>query len=202
MYKIVPYSDSLDLEEFYSLATDRGFYNNNSKQVLVDTFAHCDRYQTWILYYNDRAVGSVSAHSLEELSMLDNAYRIAARTCLFTDLTGKPKHLRSLNRIIKEHQNLTDQIFMPLCIEWAGRDKNLYISSNQNDHGTQKLVHSIYCPALNSTGALCDPIEFEYRLSIQSFWKLNIEKFYSQLNKNWWPEAKNALTDVLGYKIV
>lgn len=201
MYNIKTYSDSLDLEEFYSMATDRGFYNNNSKQVLVDTFAHCDRYQTWILYYNDRAVGSVSAHSLEELGILGDAYRIAARTCILADLTDQKKHMQSTNTIFKQHQHLTGQILLPLCAEWAGRDKNLYISTNNNDQGKQKSVHRIYCPTLQSIGVLECPIELEYRLSMQSFWKFNADTFYKQLSKNWWSDAKTAVEYCLGEKI-
>jgi hypothetical protein len=201
MYKIVEYSDNLDLTEFYRLASERGFYNNNSKEVLYDTFSHCERFQTWILFYNERAVGSVSSHSLEELGILGDAYRIAARTCVFTDISGKNNNMRSLERVIKQHQNLTAQIFIPLCIEWAGRDRDLYISSNENAHGTQRLVHNIFCPALNSTGALDNPIELEYRLSLQSFWKLNVDVFYNQLKEGQWNEAKFALQSYLGYTL-
>lgn len=201
MYKIVEFSDNLDLEDFYNQASARGFTNNNSKEVLYSTFTHCDRFQTWLLYYQDKPVGSVSAHSLEELGILGDAYRIAARTCLFTDLTGETKHLRSLQKVIKEHQNITAQIFIPLCIEWAGRDKDLYISSNENEHGTQKLVHKIFCPALNQTGALENPVELEYRLSMQSFWKLNVDVFYTQLKTNHWDVSKSALQSYLGYTL-
>lgn len=202
MYKIVPYSDSLDLEEFYSMATNRGFYNNNSKQVLVDTFSHCDRYQTWMLYYNNRAVGSVSAHSLEELGILGNSYRIGARLCSFDHLIGDRKTLRTRNTVLVNHQSLTSQFLVPICIEWAGRNKNLYLSTNENKVGTQRLVHQIACPVWKKTRILDNPIELEYRTAIQSFWKLDVENFYNQLGKNWWPEAQDALTDLLGYKIV
>lgn len=201
MYKIVPYSDSLDLEEFYSMATNRGFYNNNSKQVLVDTFSHCDRYQTWILYYNNRAVGSVSAHSLEELGILGNSYRIGARLCSFDHLIGDRKTLRTRNTVLVNHQSLTSQFLVPICIEWAGRNKDLYLSTNENKVGTQRLVHQIACPVWKKIGILEDPIDLEYRNTIQSFWKVNVSEFYKQLKKYQWLDAKLALREHLGYDI-
>lgn len=201
MYKILEFSDNLVLDDFYKLAHAKGYNNNTSKEVLYDTFAHCERFQTWILYYNESAVASVSAHSLEELGILGEAYRIAARTCVLADLTERPKNLRTENTIFTQHQHLTAQVLIPLCIEWAGRDKDLYISTNENDTGKQKAVHKKYCPSLLKSGVLEEPIELEYRLSIQCFWKMNVDVFYNQLRPNQWPETKDALFDYLGYNI-
>jgi hypothetical protein len=193
MFKIKEYSTDLDLKEFYTLAHERGFYNNDSKEKVIDTWQHMDRWQVWFLYYNDTIVGSIAAHSLEELGVLGDAYRIAARTCTFDDLTGQRKSLRTANTIIAKHQNLTAQLLLPLCIEWAGKDKDLYISSNENDTGTQKYVHRLYCPGLRKINVLEDPVELEYRGAIQSFWRMNVPEFYNQMEVQWWPEARAAL---------
>ena len=193
MFYIREYTDALDLADFYSTAHNRGFYNNDSKEKVIDTWLHMDRWQVWFLYYNDTIVGSIAAHSLEELGVLGDAYRIAARTCTFDDLTGQRKTLRTANTIIAKHQNLTAQFLLPLCIEWAGKDKDLYISSNENDTGTQKYVHRLYCPGLRKVNVLEDPVELEYRGAIQSFWRMNVPEFYNQMQVQWWPEATAAL---------
>jgi len=176
MYRIQEYNKELDLDSYYLLAHERGFYNNDSKEKVIGTWQHMDRWQVWFLYYNDQVVGS-----------------IAARTCTFDDLTGQRKSLRTANTIIAKHQNLTAQLLLPLCIEWAGKDKDLYISSNENDTGTQKYVHRLYCPGLRKVNILEDPIELEYRGAIQSFWRMNVPEFYCQLEELWWPDARTAL---------
>lgn len=177
-YRLVPWSLELNLEDFYVTAKSKGFDNNASQKRLVDNFANEREYQTWVLYYNNLAVGSVAAHSLD---ILPNAYRICARTCVFTDHLPL-KQLRGLDYTIAKHQNVTAQFFIPACIEWAGRDKNLYITSHPSEVGTQKLVHNIYCPKLEQTGALTKECEIEYRGHLQTFWKLNVNVFYEQLN--------------------
>ena len=84
MYKIVPWSKDLDLTEFYQQAESRGFKNNSSQQALVDCFNNEKEKQVWILYFNNQPVGSVAAHSFDDV-MGPDSYRIAARTCVFTD---------------------------------------------------------------------------------------------------------------------
>jgi len=179
MYSLVKWNPKLDLTEFYAEAERRGFVNNSSQKMLVDSLTKEREWCVWILYYNNKAVGSVGAHSLPELG--PNAYRICTRTCVFTDLL--PYHqLRALTYTIKQHQNITAQFFIPACIEWA-KDSDLYISSHPSDVGTQRLVHKIYCPALVETGALERTCELEYRGHLQTFWKLNVDVFYQQLNQ-------------------
>ena len=58
-YKLVKWTPELDLTEFYKSAEQRGFVNNASQKMLVDTLTREDKWAVWILYYNDRAVGSV-----------------------------------------------------------------------------------------------------------------------------------------------
>ena len=76
MYKIIPWSEDLDLTDFYRYCKDKGFINNASQKALIDCFRNEREWQVWILYYNDVAVGSVAAHSIDE------GYRICARTCV------------------------------------------------------------------------------------------------------------------------
>jgi hypothetical protein len=179
MYKIIPWSEQLDLSEFYSIAKAKGFENNASQKMLIDSVAKEKEWCVWILYYNDRAVGSVAAHSFDEMG--PNSYRVAARTCVFTDLLPL-NSLRTINQIIT-HQHATSQFLIPACIEWVGQDKNLYITTNENDVGTQKLVHRIFAPAMVKSGQMEKIKDMNYRGSMQTIWKLNPIKFYEELNK-------------------
>lgn len=178
---MIPWSSELDLTEFYKTAAQKGFTNNSDRRMLVDCFKNERESQVWILYYNAVAIGSVACHSLDILE--SNAYRICARTCVFTDMTPIHNITSTRGYTIQQHQNITAQFFIPACIEWAGRDKNLYISSNSLDVGSQRLVHKIYCPALEEKGTLERAYEKEYRGAVQTFWRLNVEKFYEQLDQ-------------------
>lgn len=174
MYKVIPWSSDLELSAFYKEADKRGFVNNNSQQSMIDCFRNEKKWQVWILYYNDIAVGSVAAHSIDE------GYRICARTCVLTDLIPTST-LRTRNQIIN-HQHVTAQFLMPACIEWVGNN-DMYITSHPSEVGTQRLVHKIWGPALESTGALTRAFEKNYRGHVQTFWKLNKDVFLEQLNK-------------------
>lgn len=180
MYKIVPWTETLDLSDFYRLAQAKGFVNNSSQQMLVDCFRKEREWQVWILYYNNVAVGSVAAHSFPEMG--DDAYRIAARTCVFTDLLPT-NSLRTKNQIVT-HQHVTSQFLIPACIEWAPTDSRLYITSNENDAGTQRLVHRIFGPAMEATGQMKKIKNIFYRGTDQTVWKIFPDKFYEELNKH------------------
>jgi hypothetical protein len=180
MYKIIPFSETLDLDDFYKAAEQRGFVNNSSKHMLFDCFANEKYHQTWMLYFNNTAVGSVAAHSFEPMG--ENSYRICARTCVLTNLIPT-NTLRTRNQIIT-HQHVTGQFFIPTCVDWAGHHNNLYITSNNLDSGSQKLVHNIYFPAMEKTGQVSYICEIEYRGVMQSVWKLNVERFFEELNKH------------------
>lgn len=182
MYSIIPFSDDLDLESFYKSAKERGFNNNSSRHMLVDCFRNERSHQTWILYYGNEAIGSVAAHSFDEMG--ENAYRIAARTCVFTDkLKGAYGTALRTKSVITENQNPTAQFLIPACIEWAGRDKDLYITSNNLEGGSQRLVHNIYFPLMVKSGQVERVCELEYRGTLQTVWKLNVDRFYEKLNK-------------------
>ena len=162
MYKVVPWSLDLDLSEFYKHAEIKGFVNNSSQAMLIDCFKNEREKQVWILYNDDIALGSVAAHSFDDI-MGPNSYRIATRTCVFSDLLPetiqrqsdylKINGLRTVNQITT-HQNITSQFLIPVCIEWAPSGSNLYITSNENSAGTQRLVHRIFGPAMEKTGQM------------------------------------------------
>jgi hypothetical protein len=179
MYKIVPWSSELDLTEFYATAEEKGFTNNASQNMLVDSLAKENSWCVWILYYNDRAVGSVGAHSFPEMG--EDAFRIAVRTCAFTDMLPMTT-LRTRNQIVT-HQHVTSQFLIPACIEWTPPWADLYITSNESSVGTQRLVHNIFGPAMESSGQMKRIKEIEYRGTQQTVWQLFPDKFLEELGK-------------------
>lgn len=183
-FKIVPFSDELDLTNFYKSAEARGFVNNASKHMLVDCFKNEREKSTWILYYNNEAVGSVAAHSFDDV-MGPNSYRIAARTCVFTDrILGKySSGLKTLNMIL-EHQHPTSQFLIPACLSWVPSSATVYITSNENDMGSQRLVHKIFAPALEKKGVMIRIKDVMYRGSLQTVWQLIPDAFFKDLNKH------------------
>lgn len=179
MYKIVLWSEDLDLTEFYTEAGRRGFENNASRRMLIDSLAKEQEWAVWILYYNDQAVGSVGAHTFPEMG--DSAYRIAVRTCVFTDLLPIDT-LRTKNQIIT-HQHVTAQFLIPACIAWAPQGSRLYITSNESSVGTQRLVHRIFGPAMEQTGQMRKTKDIFYRGAEQTVWELFPDKFLEELGK-------------------
>ena len=179
MYKIVPWSESLQLSEFYAEAERRGLANNANRKMLIDSLAKEKEWAVWILYYNNIAVGSVGAHSFPEMG--ENAYRIAARTCVFTDLLPT-NTLRTKNQIVT-HQHVTSQFLIPTCINWVPKDSKLYITSNESNVGRQRLVHTIFGPAMEQTGQMRKVKNMMYRGEEQTVWKLFPDKFLEELGK-------------------
>lgn len=179
MYKIIPWTQDLDLTEFYATAEAKGFVNNASQRMLVDSLAKEKEWCVWVLYYNDKAVGSVGAHSFPEMG--EDAYRIAARTCVFTDMLPT-NTLRTRNQIVT-HQHVTSQFLIPACIEWTPPWADLYITSNENSVGTQKLVHNIFGPAMEKTGQMKRIKDIQYRGTQQTVWQLFPDKFLEELGK-------------------
>lgn len=190
MFKILKWNESLDLTEFYRHADSQGFKNNASQKMLVDCFRNENEKQVWILYHNDFAVGSVAAHTFEEMG--ENSYRVAVRTCVLSDLlpefvkTDKGilhiNGLRTVNQIVT-HQNVTSQFLIPACLDWVPKNSRLYITSNENDAGTQKLVHRIFAPAMEKTGQMKRIKDLFYRGTFQTVWEIFPEKFYEELKK-------------------
>jgi hypothetical protein len=132
MYAVVNWTEDLDLTEFYAEAEQRGFANNASQKAMIDCFCNETEWAAWILYQNDKAVGSVAAHSFT--AMGPNAYRVLARTCTF-GTARQNGGLITPRKLIAEHQNLTDQFLLPKCIEWAGHGK-MYATSNASKVST------------------------------------------------------------------
>jgi hypothetical protein len=178
MYKIIPWAPELDLADFYKDCEAKGFVNNASQRAMVDCFRNEREWQVWILYYNNRAVGSVAAHSIDE------GYRICARTCILSDLLPLTT-LRTRNQIAT-HNHVTAQYLMPACIAWA-KDP-MYITSHPSEVGTQRLVHTVWGPTLEKTGVLTRAFEKEYRGHLQTFWRVNTDVFLEQLEKVKWKQ--------------
>ena len=179
MYKLLDWNESLDLTEFYNEAGRRGFENNSSQKKMIDCFKNEREWKVWILYQNEKAVGSVAAHSFDD--MFPGSYRICARTCSFGE--ARPNNaITTVNRLIREHQNLTAQFFIPVCIQWAGENKDLYITSTNSQLASQRLVHNIYFPTLAKIGTVEKIGNIFYRNTDQTAWKLNVEIFLNQLS--------------------
>lgn len=178
MFEIKPWSLELDISEFYKEAELRGFKNNSSRQMLVDSLSKERQWAVWILYYNHKPVGSVAAHSFDEIG--EDCYRIAARTCVFTDLLPY-NSLRTRNQIVT-HQHATSQFLIPTCIDWVPKGARMFITSNENDVGTQRLVHKIFAPAMVETGQMRLVKNLHYRGTEQSVWELFPNKFLKELS--------------------
>ena len=174
MYKIIPWTEDLDLSEFYRQAAEKGFVNNSSQKAMVDCFRKEASWQVWILYYNDQAVGSVVAHSFPEMG--EHAYRIAVRTCVFSNLLPLDS-LRTKNQIVT-HQHVTSQFLIPVCIEWVPKGSRVFITSNENEVGTQRLVHRIFGPAMEASNQMKKIKNLFYRGTEQTVWELFPDKFY------------------------
>lgn len=179
MFKIIKWHPELDISSFYLEAEKRDFKNNSTQSMLIDSFKKEREWAVWILFYNDLPVASVASHSFDEMG--DNSYRIAARTCVLTDLLPY-QSLRTRNQIVT-HQHVTSQFLIPTCIDWAPKGSNLYITSNENDVGSQKLVHKIFAPAMCKSGQMKFIRDLFYRGSYQSVWQLFPEKFFNELKK-------------------
>lgn len=176
---MVPWSANLDLADFYLECERRGLHNNSSKAALVDGVLKYPHSQLWILYHNGIAAGSAGAHNLDMFG--PNAYRICVRTCVLTDRAGITR-VRNLRNGIKQHQHITAQFFIPTCIEWAGKDKDLFISSHRSAEASHRSIHEICMPALEEVGVAENFGEYYYRGHEQTFWKINVGEFYAQLD--------------------
>jgi len=184
MYKLIPYSDDLDLSEFYATAKERGFDNNANKHMLVETIAKEAQWQVWMLLYNNKIVGSTAAHSFPEMG--PNSYRIAVRTCAFTDMMHITR-ARTRQGVV-EHQHVSPQYFMTAGIEYFGKENNFFITSNGNAAGTQRRVHRTWAPLLQREGTLSKECDLHYRGTDQTVWRVNVDKFYEDLDRyGRWP---------------
>jgi hypothetical protein len=193
MFSIVEFNKNIDLTEFYKQCNLKGFYNNCNEDVLHNNMIHFNDFKVFLLYFNDRCIGSVGLHSLEELGILgDNAYRIAVRTCILSHLIDGNRLLKVQNYSKAPMNHYASQFLITACINYAS-GKPMYISTNDSKVGAQNKVHRTWAKIMNQQGYISDPIDLEYRGKIQSFWKLNEEFYMKNLRENIWLEAKFLL---------
>ena len=196
MWKLEVYDGSQDLTDWYNAAERKKYYNNSTPEMLLSFLNTEDDAKLFLLYYNNCIVGNVAAHKLSTLGILGkNAYRIAARICVVHDLIDGQREFKSL-RSVKHHINhdhVAAQFLFPACIEFAGKDNPLYISTNNSKVASQRAVHERWAPYWKSIGLLDNPIELEYRGTFQNFWKLNVSRFYETLKEQRWSEAQEII---------
>lgn len=178
MYKIVDWSTDLDLSAFYTEAANRGFANNASQKVMIDCFRNEDEWHAWILYEDDKAIGSVAAHSFNVMG--ENSYRVLTRCCV---LNGARHNggLMTARTAIAQHQNLTDQFLLPACLTWA--KGNIYATSNMSTVASQRLVHNYYFPTLAKLGIVEKVCDMNYRNTDQTVWRIHPDKFFENLER-------------------
>ena len=178
MYKLLEWNEKLNLSEFYAEAGARGFVNNASQKAMIGCFRNEPEWAAWILYQDDKAVGSVAAHSFNVMG--PNAYRVLARTCTF-GTARQNGGLVTTKKLIAEHQNLTDQFLLPACINWAKGE--LYSTSNESGIASQRLVHRHYFPTLAKLGIVERVCEMNYRNTDQTVWRIYPDKFLANLER-------------------
>ena len=180
MFKIIEWNENLDLDYFYSEATRRGFVNNSSQKAMIDCFRNEREWNAWILYNGDRAVGSVAAHSFDDI--MPGGYRILTRVCTFAE-ERKSTGLITPKRLVAEHQNLTDQFLLPQCIDWVAGRGRMFATSNASKEASQRLVHSYYFPTLAKLGIVTKIKDVNYRHTDQTVWEIHPDKFFANLEK-------------------
>jgi hypothetical protein len=180
-FKLVEFNHNLELNEFYDDALQRGYINNSSQSKMIDCFKHERAWKVWILYENQTPCGSVGCHSLDIMG--PNAYRICARTCFFPEYNLNKGLIAKKNEIC-QHQHVVPQFYMIAGIEWAGLDKDFYITTNNSKEASNRKVHTVWAPILAEMGILEKMIEQNYRGHMQTFWKLNTNVFLESINSN------------------
>lgn len=194
-WKLETYTNQ-DLSDWYKAAEAKKYYNNSSPDILLNYLDTEQDAKLFLLYYKDTIVGNVAVHKLSSLGILGkDAYRIAARLCVISDLIDGDREFKSLRSVNEgiNHDHVSAQFLYPACIEYAGRDKPLYISTIDDPVASQRAIHRRWAPYWHKMGILDAPIELEYRMKFQSFWKFNVEEFYKTLREQRWPEAQEVL---------
>jgi hypothetical protein len=180
MFKLVEWHKDLDLSEFYTEADRRGFKNNSSQKAMIDCFHNEREWNAWILYNDNRPIGSVAAHSFDDV--MPGGYRILTRVCTFAE-ERKDKGLITPKRLVAQHQNLTDQFMLPQCIEWVSGRGRMFATSNASKEASQRLVHSYYFPTLAKLGIVEKIKDVHYRHTDQTVWEIHPDKFYENLGR-------------------
>jgi len=180
MYEIKKYNEDLDLTFFYKKCEEKGFTNNSSKEKLIDSFKNDKEYQLWILYYNNKPVGSTAIHSFDDI-MGKNSYRICVRTCVLTDELNI-KHIRPKS-IIKKFQNIISQIFVPISIKQTPENSSLYITTSNKEIASMKAIHNLVLPELSKTNSVKNIKNVYYKGTEQTIWQLFPNIFLNNLNR-------------------
>lgn len=179
--KIVEWNQQLDLHNFYREAGRRGFVNNSNQKIMIDCFRNEAEWNAWILYKGKKPIGSVVAHSFDNL-MGPASYRILARTCILEGV--RSRGLMVAKTAIKQHQNMTDQFLLPQCLEWVNGRGRVFATSNQSKEASQKLVHNYYFPILESIGVVEKRLsKVLYRNTEQTVWEIIPDRFFESLNR-------------------
>jgi hypothetical protein len=191
------YDGTQDLTEFFIEAERRRFYNNSNADMLLKSLENEIDANLFLLYNAERIIGCVVSHKLQGLEILGSpAYRIGARICVLSHLVqGHRLHntMRNLRNAPRPHDHPSAQFLIPACIEHCGRDANMYISTHPSPIAKQRAVHTRWAPEWRKQGFLEDPIELEYRGTIQSFWKFKVDNYYKEMQDERWPEAEEIL---------
>ncbi len=177
-YKVVEWTQDLDLSVFYAECLRRGFMNNSSQKVMIDTFKAEGDVKAWILYNDNTVIGASVLHKLPILGV--KSYRVGARTASFSEHNPK-LGLLTRKGLITHLQSLTAQFFIPAQINYLGHDTDMFISSNDSPVATQRLVHRVWCPEMQRMGLLSEYSELEYRGHVQKFWKVNSREYMQRL---------------------
>jgi len=178
MFYLKEWNKNLDLTEFYSACKQRGFENNSSEKNMLDCRKEKE-WNAWILYKDDSAIGSVAAHSFEDV-MGKNAFRVLARTCILEGV--RSKGLMVARTAIKQHQNMVDQYLLPACLDWAG-DNRVFATSNESPIASQRLVNKYYFPTLEEIGLVHNVGTVFYKKYYQTVWEINKKSFMDHLNQ-------------------
>lgn len=197
MWHLETYDGTQDLTNFFIEAEKKRYYNNSNADMLLSSLEKEKDSTLFLLYNYDNIVGCVVSHKLSGLEILgQNAYRIGARICMLGHLVqGERNHnsLRNLRGAPRPHDHPSAQFLIPACIEHCGRDNPLYISTHPSPIAKQRAVHTRWAPEWRKQGFLEDPIELEYRGTIQSFWKFKVDNYYKEMEDERWPEAEAIL---------
>jgi hypothetical protein len=185
-YRIVEYTPELDLSEFYAEADKRGYENNNSQKAMFDCFRNEREWMGWMLEYNGKYIGGVCGHSFDDV-MGPDSYRIFARTCVITELTHRPSFY-TRNTCIVQQQCAAAQFFVSIALQYFGKDKKFYATSNTNFVGNQQRVNRVWFPIQEKLGRF-DFVKTQfYRGCDQNIWQLNIAEWEKSLSMyEQWP---------------
>lgn len=183
MFYLKEWSEDIDLTEFYLTCAEKGFINNSSEKKLIGSIQKEKEWNCWILYSDDDPIGSVAAHSFDDV-MGPDTYRILARTCSFREY-APTTGLITPKKLVAQHQNFTDQFFMPKCLEWA--DKSRVFATSNNSKSTpvesQRLVHNYYFPTLERLGLVKKIKTVTYKNTHQTIWEIYKNPFLEHLNQ-------------------